>query len=105
MGSSWRTGRFLRQATRPTGIITAIAGTSARRSGILEAGNARGDGGTRVTTLFLARHGQTEWHAENRYAGVSDIALDAEGRRQAEDLGRWAAGAAIEALWASPLGR
>lgn len=30
---------------------------------------------TTTTTLLLARHGQTVWHAENRYAGVSDIGL------------------------------
>lgn len=58
-----------------------------------------------MTRLFVARHGETVWHAENRYAGVSDIALNDTGRRQAEALGRWAAGAGIDALWASPLGR
>lgn len=33
--------------------------------------------------LLLARHGQTEWHAENRYAGTSEVALTEEdsGRR------------------------
>ncbi|GLW63375.1 hypothetical protein Arub01_16190 [Actinomadura rubrobrunea] len=58
-----------------------------------------------MTTLFVARHGETVWHAENRYAGVSDVALSDTGRRQAEALGRWAERAGIEALWASPLGR
>ncbi|MFD0853182.1 phosphoglycerate mutase family protein, partial [Actinomadura adrarensis] len=43
------------------------------------------------TTLYLVRHGQTEWHAENRYAGISDVALTETGRDQAERLGRWAA--------------
>ncbi|MFI0353054.1 histidine phosphatase family protein [Actinomadura sp. 9N407] len=57
------------------------------------------------TTLFLARHGQTVWHAENRYAGVSDIALTATGREQAERLGVWAKTAALDAVWASPLKR
>ncbi|MEW2353828.1 histidine phosphatase family protein [Spirillospora sp. NPDC029432] len=57
------------------------------------------------TTLFLTRHGQTVWHAENRYAGVSDIALTAAGREQAERLGAWAGGAALDAVWASPLRR
>ncbi|WP_018657815.1 histidine phosphatase family protein [Actinomadura flavalba] len=57
------------------------------------------------TTLFLARHGQTVWHAENRYAGVSDIALTDTGRRQAERLGAWAADAKLEAVWCSPLQR
>lgn len=34
--------------------------------------------------LLLARHGQTVSHAENRYAGVSDVALTDEGRTLAE---------------------
>lgn len=57
------------------------------------------------TTLYVVRHGQTEWHAENRYAGVSDVALTGTGRDQAERLGRWAAGSGAAAVWASPLGR
>ena len=27
-----------------------------------------------MTYLVLVRHGETVWHAENRYAGASDIA-------------------------------
>lgn len=38
--------------------------------------------------LLLARHGQTEWHHDNRYAGRSDIALTRIGRREAETLAR-----------------
>ncbi|MFF5531691.1 histidine phosphatase family protein [Streptomyces cinerochromogenes] len=57
------------------------------------------------TTLLLARHGQTVWHAENRYAGVSDVALTDTGRAQAEALGRWAAGHPVDAVWTSPLSR
>ncbi|MGW0417409.1 histidine phosphatase family protein [Streptomyces sp. NPDC003015] len=57
------------------------------------------------TTLLLARHGQTIWHAENRYAGVSDIGLTDEGRAQAEALGRWAAVHRPDAIWTSPLSR
>ncbi|WP_030237235.1 MULTISPECIES: histidine phosphatase family protein [unclassified Streptomyces] len=58
-----------------------------------------------TTTLLLARHGQTVWHAENRYAGVSDIALTDTGRAQAEALGRWAAAHPVDAIWTSPLSR
>ena len=47
------------------------------------------------TTLYVVRHGETEWHAENRYAGVSDVGLTETGREQAERLGRWAAGAGV----------
>lgn len=52
-------------------------------------------------TLLLTRHGQTVWHAENRYAGVSDIALTDEGRRQARQLGEWAARSEVDAVWTS----
>ena len=55
--------------------------------------------------LLLARHGQTVWHADNRYAGVSDIPLTAEGRRQARRLGKWAARHSVDAVWTSPLTR
>ncbi|MFI6081322.1 histidine phosphatase family protein [Streptomyces sp. NPDC051217] len=62
------------------------------------------------TTLLLARHGQTLWHAENRYAGVSDVGLTDEGRAQAARLGEWAgrqaaAGAPIDAVWTSTVPR
>lgn len=62
------------------------------------------------TTLLLARHGQTLWHAENRYAGVSDVGLTDEGRAQADRLGEWAgrqaaAGAPIDAVWTSTVPR
>ncbi|MEV7070303.1 histidine phosphatase family protein [Streptomyces sp. NPDC091972] len=60
---------------------------------------------TTGTTLLLTRHGQTIWHAENRYAGVSDIGLTDEGRAQAEALGRWAAVHRPDAIWTSDLSR
>ncbi|MBC7273166.1 MAG: histidine phosphatase family protein, partial [Streptomyces sp.] len=57
------------------------------------------------TTLLLARHGQSVWHAENRYAGVSDIPLTETGRAQAEALGRWVEARPVAAVWTSPLAR
>ncbi|MFC5749981.1 histidine phosphatase family protein [Actinomadura rugatobispora] len=58
-----------------------------------------------ATTLYLVRHGQTVWHAENRYAGISDIGLTGTGREQARRLAEWASGAEIDAVWSSPLSR
>ena len=58
-----------------------------------------------VTELVLVRHGETEWHAENRYAGRSDVALTALGEAQADDLAGWAAGAGLDAVLTSPLSR
>jgi probable phosphoglycerate mutase len=60
---------------------------------------------TAATTLFLTRHGETVWHEENRYAGVSDIDLTPLGLDQAEALGGWAAGARLDAIVTSPLSR
>lgn len=58
-----------------------------------------------MTTLFLVRHGETVWHEENRYAGVSDVALTAAGEEQAKRLAVWAADAGIGGVWCSPLSR
>ena len=58
-----------------------------------------------VTELVLARHGETLWHTENRYAGRSDVELAADGHRQAEALAGWAAGAGLHAVVCSPLQR
>ncbi len=58
-----------------------------------------------MTHLVLVRHGATVWHAENRYAGSTDVALDASGLLQAERLAGWAPGAGLAAIWCSPLSR
>lgn len=58
-----------------------------------------------MTNFVLVRHGETEWHAENRYAGVSDIALTERGVRQAAELAAWASGAGLSAIWSSTLSR
>jgi probable phosphoglycerate mutase len=58
-----------------------------------------------MTHLFLVRHGTTIWHAENRYAGVSDVELDPRGYTQAERLASWASEAGLAAVWSSPLSR
>ncbi|WP_327129865.1 histidine phosphatase family protein [Streptomyces sp. NBC_01727] len=55
--------------------------------------------------LLLVRHGESEWHAENRYAGVSDVDLTANGLRQAEALAAWATRHEIDAIACSPLKR
>jgi probable phosphoglycerate mutase len=57
------------------------------------------------TTLLLIRHGETQWNAESRIQGHLDVALSARGRRQAEVLARFLAGAAIDAVFASDLSR
>ena len=56
-------------------------------------------------TLLLARHGQTVWHRENRYAGVSDSDLTPEGRQQAEQLAGWARARGVDVVVSSPVRR
>ena len=55
--------------------------------------------------IHLSRHGQTVWHAENRYAGVSDVDLTPEGRAQAAGLARWAATQGLGSVYSSHLVR
>jgi broad specificity phosphatase PhoE len=62
--------------------------------------------GRTYTRLYLVRHGETVWHADNRYAGgSSDVDLTDLGRRQALDLGSWAQGRGFAAVVASPVRR
>jgi probable phosphoglycerate mutase len=59
-------------------------------------------------TIFLVRHGETEWNLARRYQGWSDSPLTAAGIAQAAALGRRLAAlpeAAGAAIVASPLGR
>jgi probable phosphoglycerate mutase len=58
-----------------------------------------------VTRFFLVRHAETDWHAENRYAGVSDVDLTARGLDQAQRLGVWAGAAGLVGIWTSDLSR
>ncbi|MYT34301.1 histidine phosphatase family protein [Streptomyces sp. MspMP-M5] len=58
-----------------------------------------------MTDFLLVRHGETVWHAENRYAGRSDVPLTDRGREQAHTLADWAATAGLTAIWTSPLSR
>ncbi|NGN63972.1 histidine phosphatase family protein [Streptomyces sp. A7024] len=54
-------------------------------------------------TVYLVRHGESVWHAENRYAGVTDIDLTDNGRAQARNLAAWAGQAELAAVWSSPM--
>lgn len=59
-------------------------------------------------TIFLVRHGETEWNRARRYQGWSDSPLTAEGIAQAEAIGhrlRTLSEAAGAEIVASPTGR
>ncbi len=58
-----------------------------------------------ATVVLLVRHGETTWHAENRYCGRSDVPLTDRGREQAARLAAWAAKAGVTAVHSSTLTR
>jgi broad specificity phosphatase PhoE len=58
-----------------------------------------------LTTVALARHGQTEYNAVRRFQGHLPVALDAVGREQAHELARVAAQREWATLICSPLAR
>ena len=55
--------------------------------------------------LILVRHGETEWNAQRRYQGQSDVPLSKLGRRQAERIAARLAGEKIDFIYASDLKR
>jgi broad specificity phosphatase PhoE len=58
-----------------------------------------------VTTIHLARHGETDWNRELRWQGHSDVALNARGREQARSLAAAVAGMGFAAVYSSDLRR
>jgi probable phosphoglycerate mutase len=58
-----------------------------------------------MLTLYLVRHGQTDWSLANRFCGESDVPLNATGRAMAEALAARYGTAPWAAIYASPLER
>ena len=56
-------------------------------------------------TLLLVRHGETEWNAEGRIQGHTDIGLSEKGGDQARSLGRRLINLGIDAAYSSDLKR
>ncbi len=55
--------------------------------------------------FYLVRHGESEWNAEARICGRTDIPLSDAGRRQAERLGARLRALPPAAIYTSPLSR
>src|SRR2546428_9653123 len=55
--------------------------------------------------VVLVRHGETDWSAHLRHTGRTDVPLTADGRRQAERVGRALRGRSFALVLTSPLQR
>ncbi len=58
-----------------------------------------------MTTILLARHGETDWNRENRFQGHADPPLNETGRAQAAELAAALANEPLAAVYSSPLRR
>ena len=58
-----------------------------------------------MTTILLARHGETDWNREGRFQGFADPPLNDIGRAQAAGLAAELADVELAAVYSSPLRR
>ena len=58
-----------------------------------------------MTTILLARHGETDWNRAGRFQGHADPPLNRTGRAQAAELSAALSGEALAAVYSSPLRR
>ena len=58
-----------------------------------------------MTTIFLARHGESDWNVEKRFQGHRDRPLTERGREQAHALADLVGAEKIDAVYTSPLSR
>jgi broad specificity phosphatase PhoE len=56
-------------------------------------------------TIYLVRHGMTDYNRIGRFQGQSDVPLNETGRKQARELALRVADLGLKSLWASPLAR
>ncbi len=59
----------------------------------------------KTTTIYLIRHGQTDWNKKKIFRGRKDIPLNDRGQQEAEALARHLSDVKFDAVYASPLSR
>lgn len=57
------------------------------------------------TEIWLFRHGETEWSKSGAHTGRTDVPLTSDGRRRAEQIGRYLDGRPFALVLTSPLAR
>jgi broad specificity phosphatase PhoE len=57
------------------------------------------------TTVYLVRHGRTDWNDQGKYQGSSDIPLNTYGLKEAVDVGHELSSIPFTAIYSSPLKR
>src|SRR5262249_11940216 len=62
-------------------------------------------GDVSVPTVYLARHGETEWSKAGRHTGRTDLPLTPQGGADARRLGERLRGTAFARVFSSPLAR
>ncbi|MGF1666863.1 MAG: histidine phosphatase family protein [Acidimicrobiia bacterium] len=58
-----------------------------------------------VVKLWMVRHGETDWNANRRFQGWTDVVLTDTGRDQARRLAESLAGVRFDSVWSSDLSR
>ncbi len=58
-----------------------------------------------MATIYLIRHGQTDWNKKKRFRGRADVPLNDHGRREAEALAKHLSAIRADACYSSPLSR
>ena len=58
-----------------------------------------------MTSIILCRHGETDWNRQGRYQGRTDVPLNDNGRRQANELACRLAREQIDVVYSSTLER
>jgi phosphoserine phosphatase len=55
--------------------------------------------------LYIVRHGETQWNKDEVFRGRKDVPLNERGQQQAEVVGRYFQGKAVDRIVSSPLMR